>query len=114
MKVDSAAVTGSIAPKVTTSADDIDRERKDISDQTGAQTKGTKIQPEEILSQIKSLTEDGAYSVRFEMEDKTNQMVVRLVDVESGDMIRQIPPEELIDLTEVLQELRGSLVDTTG
>jgi flagellar protein FlaG len=72
------------------------------------------VQSEEILDQIKALTEDGSYSVRFEMEAKTNKMVVRLVDIESGETIRQIPPEEIIDLTEVLHELRGSLVDTTG
>ncbi len=116
MKVDSAAVAGSIAPKVNNSAEDIDRERKskDVSSQIEPQSKNNKVQPEEILDQIKSLTEDGAYSVRFEKDDKANQMVVRLVDVESGEMIRQIPPEELISLTETLQELRGSLIDTTG
>ncbi|APG27361.1 hypothetical protein A7E78_05595 [Syntrophotalea acetylenivorans] len=114
MKVDSAAVTGATTPKVATSADEIDHERKDTTKNTASDLSPRKVQAEEILDQIKGLTEDGAYSVRFEMEDKTNRMVVRLVDTESGEMIRQIPPEELIDLTEVLKELRGSLVDTTG
>jgi len=116
MKVDSAAVVGSISPKVDTSADEISRERKEkaASNQVEPQTKNSKVQPEEILDQIKSLTEDGAYSVRFEQDAKHNKMVVRLVDVESGETIRQLPPEELINLTETLKELRGSLVDTTG
>jgi len=116
MKVDSAAVVGSIAPKVNTTADDIDRDRqeKDASNKVESQTKKSKIQPEEILDQIKSLTEDGAYSVRFEKDQKNDQMVLRLVDIESGEMIRQIPPEEIISLTETLQELRGSVVNTIG
>jgi flagellar protein FlaG len=116
MKVDSAAVAGSIAPRVNTSADDIDRERKgkEVSPQVEPQTKSNKVQPEEILDQIKALTEEGAYSVRFEQDSKHNKMVVRLVDVESGETIRQIPPEEVINLTETLQELRGNVVDTTG
>jgi flagellar protein FlaG len=115
MKVDSAAVAGSIAPKVNTSAEDIDRERKnkDLSNQVEP-TNSNKVQPEEILDQIKALTEDGAYSVRFEKDNEHNKMVVRLVDVDSGETIRQIPPEELIDLTEALQELRGNVVDITG
>lgn len=116
MKVDSAAVVGSIAPKVNTSADDIDRERKEkaVSTQLEPQAKNNKVQPEEILDQIKALTEDGSYSVRFEKDSKNNEMVVRLVDVESGETIRQIPPEELINLTKTLQELRGNVVDITG
>ncbi|MEZ4598766.1 MAG: flagellar protein FlaG [Syntrophotaleaceae bacterium] len=114
MKVDSAAVSGTVTPKLATSADEITRVREETANRVDSDTARKKVQPEEILDQIKSLTEDGAYSVRFEMEHKTNQMVVRLVEVESGEMIRQIPPEELIDLTKHLKELRGSLVDTTG
>lgn len=116
MKVDSAAVVGSIAPKTNNSADDIDRERKEMaeSSQIEPQVKNNKVQSEEILDQIKALTEDGSYSVRFEKDNKNNQMVVRLVDVESGETIRQIPPEELINLTKTLQELRGNVVDITG
>lgn len=116
MKVDSAAVVGSLAPKVNTSADDIDRERKgkEVATPVEPQSKSTKVQPEEILDQIKALTEDGSYSVRFEQDSKNHKMVVRLVDVESGETIRQIPPEELINLTKTLQELRGNVVDITG
>lgn len=116
MKVDSAAVSGSIAPKVNTSADDIDRERKNrsISGPIEPQAKSNKVQPEEILDQIKALTEDGSYSVRFEKDNKHNEMVVRLVDLQSGETIRQLPPEELLSLMENLQELRGNVVDTTG
>jgi flagellar protein FlaG len=116
MKVDSAAVVGSISPKVNTSADEIDRERKgkDEAKQIEPQTKASKVQPEEILDQIKSLTEDGSYSVRFEKDNNHNEMVVRLVDVESGETIRQLPPEELLNLMDNLEELRGNVVDTTG
>jgi flagellar protein FlaG len=114
MKVDSAAVSGAITPRATTSADEITRSRENYANRVDADTAQKKIPAEEILDQIKALTEDGSYSVRFEMEDKTNKMVVRLVDVESGEIIRQLPPEELINLTEHLKELRGSLVDTTG
>jgi flagellar protein FlaG len=114
MKVDSAAVSGAVMPKTATSADEITRTRQETANRVDSEAAKKKLQPEEILDQIKALTEDGTYSVRFEMKDKSNQMVVRLVDVESGEIIRQLPPEELIDLTEHLKELRGSLVDTTG
>ncbi len=70
------------------------------------------IQPEELLQQIKSLTEDGLYSVRFESNNDANELIVKVVNSETNEVIRQIPPEELLTLTQRLTDLRGNLVDT--
>ncbi len=64
------------------------------------------------MTQIKSLTEDGVYSVRFENDERSHGMVVKIVDRENDEVIRQIPPEELLELTQRLNDLRGNIVDT--
>ncbi len=64
-----------------------------------------------LLERINELTEDGAYSVRFEKNRDLNEIVVKVVDSDSGDVIRQIPPEELLGLTKRLNELRGTIVN---
>ncbi len=64
-----------------------------------------------LLERINELTEDGAYSVRFEKNRDLNEIVVKVVDADSGDVIRQIPPEELLGLTKRLNELRGAIVN---
>lgn len=68
----------------------------------------------ELLNRIKELTDDGAYSVRFEKSQDLNEVVVKLVDSKSGDVIRQIPPEELLGLTKRLNELRAVIVNKQG
>jgi len=70
------------------------------------------IQPEELLSNIKALTEEGIYSVRFEMHKDTQDLIINLVDSKSGDVIRQIPPKEIIQLHEYMNDLRGNIVNT--
>lgn len=70
------------------------------------------LQPEEILNQIKSLTEDGLYSVRFEKNREFNELVVKIVDSETDEVIRQVPAEEILGVKASLEELRGKLVDT--
>lgn len=70
-----------------------------------------KVQAEEILTQIKSLTEDGLYSVRFENDERSNQLVVKIVDSDTQEVIRQVPAEELIGLKAALADLQGNLVD---
>lgn len=73
------------------------------------------VQPEELLDKIKSLTEDGLYSVRFEMnEEFADSMVVKIVDRETDEVIRQVPAEEILELRQALDDLRGNLVDTEG
>lgn len=72
------------------------------------------VQPEELIQQIKALTEDGLYSVRFENDAEANELVVKVVDSKTDEVIRQIPPEELLHLIERLNDLRGNIVDTEG
>lgn len=71
-----------------------------------------KVNPEEILDKIKEVSQDGYYSVRFEKNDDLEELVVKVVDKESEEVIRQIPPEEILELRETLRDLRGNLVDT--
>lgn len=83
---------------------------KDISGGSSEDTK--KVAPEEMINQIKALTENGLYSVRFETQN--DQMIVKVVDSKTDEVIRQIPPENLIDIMANLKELRGNIVDTVS
>ena len=49
------------------------------------------------------------YGVEFELND-TTRVITRIVDRESGDVLRQIPAEEVLAIAERLDELKGSLI----
>ncbi len=96
-------------------ADDIKEKRENyVSDNAAAEVTSNSanaIQPEELLNNIKALTEDGLYSVRFEVNHSTNDLIINLVDAE-GEVIRQIPPDDIVKMHENLMDLRGNIVDT--
>jgi len=71
-----------------------------------------KVQSEELLETIKGLTEDGTYHVRFEIDTPTKRLVISLIDAESGEEVRQIPTEELLETIKVLNDLRGNIVNS--
>lgn len=98
------------------SAENISALRKQKEDVAqDEQVENKQVQSEELLSQIKGLTEDGLYSVRFEnSEESADQLVVKIVDQETDEVIRQVPAEEIIELRQTLDDLRGNLVDTQG
>jgi len=108
--------TGAVTPRQNQATEQVDRKREQVKNslnEAGAAEKSKDIQPEELLQEIKALTENGTYSVRFE-NDETNTLVVKVVDRETSEVIRQIPPEELMELTKRLQELEGNIVDTVS
>ncbi len=88
------------------------KQKQEMAQDSG--NKQQKVQPEELLQQINALTEDGVYSVRFENDKPSGSMVVKVVDRETNEVIRQIPPEELLDLTKRLNDLRGNIVNAEG
>ncbi|MEA3468755.1 MAG: flagellar protein FlaG [Thermodesulfobacteriota bacterium] len=73
-----------------------------------------KVAPEELLQQIKSLTEEGTYSVHFERDERASQLVVKIVNRETDETIRQVPAEELLELSVMLEDMRGNIVNTQG
>lgn len=99
-----------------TGAEAIERDRDAATDNTvfsvPESSENQQVQPEELLQTIKALTDNGRYSVRFEMHKETNDVIINLIEHDSGDVIRQIPPEEILGLRETLANLRGNLVDT--
>lgn len=46
----------------------------------------------------------------FSIDKETGKTVVRITDAKTGDMIRQIPSEELLDIARSLDKLQGLLL----
>ena len=116
MNIDALASTGNNAQARSPVADQIDMQRKNkekVADTPQASSSEKMVQPEELLSQIKSVTEDGLYSVRFERDDNA-ELIVKIFDNETEEIIRQMPAEELLQLRQTLENLRGNIVDTVG
>ena len=86
-------------------AEQLDRQRRESElSLADSQQDETKVNPEEILNKIKEITQDGEYSVRFEKEDQLNELVVKVVDNQTEEVIRQIPPEAILGIKANLQE----------
>ncbi|MCE8019883.1 flagellar protein FlaG [Halomonas sp. MCCC 1A11036] len=49
------------------------------------------------------------YGVEFELNDPS-RIITRIVDRETGDVLRQIPSEEVLAIAERLDEFQGSLI----
>ena len=47
-------------------------------------------------------------SLSFEIDDATKQVVVKIVDSKTGELVRQIPTVEMLDFMRRMKELEGN------
>lgn len=62
---------------------------------------------ERFRSQVQSIQRD----LNFSVDDSTGDVVVQVIDGDSGKVVRQIPSEEILRLTERLDEMRSLLFE---
>jgi flagellar protein FlaG len=48
--------------------------------------------------------------LQFKEDKETGIQVVQVIDPDSGEVVRQIPPEEILNITRALRDLKGLLV----
>lgn len=65
---------------------------------------------ERAIAAIKETIAPSSSSLRFSIDSDTKQSVVRVVDSQTGDVIRQIPVQELIDIAKALDHAKGLLL----
>jgi len=61
------------------------------------------------VDKFKTLVQELQRNLDFSVDEASGQVVVKVVDGESGKLVRQIPSEELLRLSERLEDMRSLL-----
>jgi flagellar protein FlaG len=64
---------------------------------------------EAAVATIQDFVQSVSRSLNFSLEEGSGRVVVKVTDAGSGDVIRQIPSEEALQLAENLSEVRSLL-----
>lgn len=68
-------------------------------------------QVQKVLQELKRVIEPvTANNLSFSIDQATGKTLVRVTDADTGEVIRQIPSEELLDIARSLDKLQGLLV----
>ena len=95
-------------------------ERQQILSQ-GSQTQADKseeerngIELDDAVAKVESFLKVQNRDLAFTIDENTNRSVVTVKDSKSGDVIRQIPSEEVLKLADRIQELQQDVGDSVG
>ncbi len=65
-----------------------------------------------VVSDINQLVSQvSTTKISFDIDEATGQSIIRVVNRETGDIIRQLPTEELLNLVSKMEQLRGLIFD---
>ena len=73
-----------------------------------------RITEEEAIRLIEKANKDFiAYDRRFEfsIHEATKQIMVKIIDVNTEEVIRELPPEKILDIVAAIWEVAGIIVD---
>tara|TARA_R110000868_G_scaffold58224_2_gene179996 strand:+ start:463 stop:882 length:420 start_codon:yes stop_codon:yes gene_type:complete len=71
-------------------------------------------QIETAAAQLSEFVQTNSRQLNFSVDEGSNKQVVKVTDAETGKIIRQIPSEEVLKLSERLQELQTEVGTAVG
>ncbi|MBI4754651.1 MAG: flagellar protein FlaG [Betaproteobacteria bacterium] len=67
-------------------------------------------QLQQAVDAVAMVVEPVARDLRFSIDDTTGRTVVKVLDVKTDELIRQIPAEEVLDIAHAIDKLQGLLI----
>jgi flagellar protein FlaG len=84
----------------------------DIGEQESVDVSAEQI--ETAVSQLSEFVQSSNRQLNFSVDQGSNKQVVKVTDAASGEVIRQIPSEEVLKLSERLQDLQTEVGTAVG
>lgn len=102
-----------LAPaRPTDSGDTVATARTDVATSAQPPQQATKVDPKQVAAAVQQANahlSDLNRNVRFSfsVDPDTKQVVVKMLDAQTGDLIRQIPSQQMLDISKNLEKPQG-------
>ena len=90
------------------------KEKKQTNSEPAENLEVNLVKEEQVLKAIEEANKSFALtqtSFEFSIHDRTKEIMVKVFNKETGEVIREIPPEKILDMVAQIWELAGLLVD---
>jgi len=65
---------------------------------------------EEAVQKVQKTVAAFNSALQFQIDEDTEKLVIKIVDTNTKEVIKQIPPQEVLDIAKALDKLQGLLV----
>ena len=85
-------------------------EHEQESQRTDGSTNSNQASLNSAIAEMKRYVQSVQRNLQFEVDEESNRTIVRVVDSQTGDVVRQIPAEEFLQMAKRMEELDGLLM----
>lgn len=107
---DAAARTPGSRPADAASRASSLRDANTANERSETRAPGSPEDLQKALEEVQSAINVVANDLRFSFDEDTGRTLVKIVDRETDEVIKQIPSEELVQISKALDKLQGLLV----
>lgn len=86
-------------------------EQKDFPVISAIETPEEKKQFSEILDLVSDMMFGDEIHYEFQVHEKTGKIMSKLINTDTGEVVREIPPEKILDVIAGLWEIAGIIID---
>lgn len=79
--------------------------------QDGAREVISRAEVESMVEGMNEFLEPLNTSIKYELHDKLDRYYVKIVDSATNELVREIPPEKMLDMYAAMAEFMGLMVD---
>jgi flagellar protein FlaG len=104
------AITRAIAEAQAGKSQAAVRAKEPPAQSVKASAEASRQELEEATKRVQQFLEAKTSSLKFSIDEQSGVRIVRVIDNETKDVIRQIPSEEMVAIARALESLQGLLV----
>lgn len=119
-------IGGSVVSAVTARAETVKPDRDEVADSRAAQTReaqdvaqeAAKAQAHndpkavtEAVNAINAQVQKVSQNLKFSIDQESGRTVIKVVEGDSGKIIRQIPSEEALAISQALEKMQGLIIE---
>ena len=101
----------STAPKLSSVAKTSGEEAEEGEAKTASSVSLTKEELQTVASDLSDFMQSLNTDIEFSIHEKSGRMLVKVVDTKTHDILKEFPPEELLDTIGAIREYVGALLD---
>ena len=93
--------------------DNSDRKPESLREKQEYSEQDLEDEVRESVKDVNEIVDKVKEGLSFQIHEDTEKMMVKVVDLNTDEVIKELPPEEMLDLQARIHEMVGILIDET-
>ena len=93
--------------------DNSDRKPESLREKQQYSEQDLEDEVRESVKDVNEIVDKVKEGLSFQIHEDTEKMMVKVVDLNTDEVIKELPPEEMLDLQARIHEMIGILIDET-